>query len=472
LTDRRTEPVPPQESRPVSRPVAPQGSRSFSRPVSPPFSLPVPTDRFVLGLLAVAVLCLVAPAPLVVLIVGDLVLLVLAGVDVALAPRPAVVTVARDLPAIVGLGGEATVTWRVGNPTGRALSVRVADELAPSLRPGRRRLHLRVPRRGEVAASTVLRPTRRGRFRPIEVVVRVAGPLGLAARQGRRRLPAVLRVYPPFSSRDEAELRVERARILEVGLRSARGRGGGTEFEQLREWTPDDETRRIDWAATARSGKPIVRTYRAERNQTVLVLLDNGRVQAGQVAGAPRVEHAMDAVLLLTYLATKLGDRCGLVAYDGAVRAVVPPSQRSTQLSRVSEALYDLRPALVESDHRGAFTEALARFRRRSLFVVLTDLNEQAVVETLLPALPLLLRRHLVVVGSVRDPEVERWAASSPTEAGLAYRKAAAVAALDERHRLAARLRGLGVIVVDAAPGSLAPALGDAYLDAKARGRL
>lgn len=432
----------------------------------------MPTARLVAGLVAVAAACLVAPAPLLVLVIGDLVLVALTMIDVVLAPRPSAVTVARQLPAILGLGGEGTLTWTVGNPTGRALSVQVSDELAPSLGAGRRRLALRLPRRGEVTASTVLRPSRRGRFTPSEVVVRVAGPLGLAARQGRRQLPGVLRVYPPFGSRDEAELRVERARILEVGLRSARGRGGGTEFEQLREWSPDDETRRIDWAATARSAKPIIRTYRAERNQTVLVLLDNGRVQAGQVAGVARVEHAMDAVLLLTYLATRLGDRCGLVAYDAEVRSVVPPSQRSTQLSRVSEALYDLQPALVESDHRGAFTEALVRFRRRSMFVLLTELNEQAVGETLLPALPLLLRRHLVVVGSVRDPEVERWAAATPTEAGLVYRKAAAVAALDERQRLAARLRGLGVVVVDAAPGRLAPALGDAYLDAKARGRL
>ncbi len=438
----------------------------------PRLSAPVPTPRLVGALVAVAALCFVAPSPLLVLIAGDLLLLALALVDVVLAPTPSTVSVGRDLPAILGLGTEGTVTWRVGNPTGRALSVQVADELAPSLRPGRRRLSLRVPRRGEAVASTVLRPLRRGRFAPTEVVVRIAGPLGLGARQGRRELPGVLRVYPPFRSRDEAELRVERARILEVGLRSARGRGGGTEFEQLREWTPDDETRRLDWAATARSGKPIVRTYRAERNQTVLVLLDNGRVQAGQVAGVPRVEHAMDAVLLLTYLATKLGDRCGLVAYDAAVRAVVPPSQRSAQLARVSEALYDLQPALVESDHRGAFTEALVRFRRRAMFVVLTELNEQSVGETLLPALPLLLRRHLVVVGSVRDPEVERWAAANATEAGLAYRKAAAVAALEERHRLASTLRGLGVVVVDAAPGQLAPALGDAYLDAKARGSL
>jgi uncharacterized protein (DUF58 family) len=413
-----------------------------------------------------------APSPGLVVLVVDLVLAVLALVDLVVAVDPARLTVEREVPAIIGLGREATLTWRVANPYGRAVHVSVGDQLAPSLRAGRRRFGVRVPRLGMAMASTVLRPTRRGRFLPTEVDVRVAGPLGLVARQKRRALPGHIRVYPPFRSREEAELRVERARILEVGLRSAKGRGSGTEFEQLREWTPDDETRRLDWAATARTGKPIVRTYRAERNQTVLVLLDNGRVQAGQVEGAPRVEHATDAALLLTYLATRLGDRCGLIAYDQRVRAVVPPSHRSGQLGRVTEAVFDLEPALVESDHRAAFTEALVRFRRRALFVILTDLSSAAVTETLLPALPLLLRRHLVLIGSVRDPEVDAWAGSTPTDAGAAYRKAAAVSALDERDAVAARLRGVGAIVVDDVPGRIAPALGDAYLDVKARGRL
>jgi uncharacterized protein (DUF58 family) len=141
------------------------------------------------------------------------------------------------------------------------------------------------------------------------VVWRTEGPLGLLARQGRTELPASLRVYPRFRSRDEAELRIDRARILEVGLRSAKGRGGGTDFDQLREYTVDDESTRIDWAATARVGRPIVRTYRAERNQNVVVLFDNGRVMAGRVAGVPRADFAMDAALLITTVATRLGDR-------------------------------------------------------------------------------------------------------------------------------------------------------------------
>jgi uncharacterized protein (DUF58 family) len=285
-------------------------------------------------------------------------------------------------------------------------------------------------------------------------------------------VPGVLRVYPPFKSRQEAELRIDRARILEVGLRSARGQGGGTEFDALREYGVDDETRRIDWAATARTMKVIVRTYRAERNQTVLLLLDTGRTMAAQVDGVPRLDHAMDAVMMLTAVATRLGDRAGLVAFADQVRAIVGPGHARGQLGRVTEAMYTLEPQLVESDYRAAFAQTLARFRRRALLVLLTELSEAPVEETLLPALPLVARDHLVLVAGIRDPRVDEWAAAVPTNAGEAYRKAAAVETLDSRRRTVARLRGLGATVVDAPPGRLAPQLADAYLHLKATGRL
>lgn len=436
-------------------------------------SVPIPTGRLVLAaaVLSVAVLALPVSPPLGLLIVNGA-LLGVAIADGLLAPRPARVDVERDFPAVLALNGEGTVAWTVANPLRRRLRVGLADDLAPSLQAGTRRVHLRLPPHGRVTAETTIRPNRRGRFEPSEVVVRVDGPLGLVSRQGRRRLPALLRVYPPFASRKEAELRIDRARILEIGLRSARGRGGGTEFDQLREYNVDDEFRRMDWAATARTGKAIVRTYRAERNQTVIVALDNGRTMAGQVAGVARVEHAMDAVLMLTAVATRLGDRAGLIAFDRRIRAVVTPGQRADQMTRVSEAMYQLEPELAESDYRGAFTETLVRFHRRALLVVLTELADQALGDTLLPALPLILRSHLVVVASVRDPDLVLWAAGPVPDAAAAYRKAAAQSALEERRRLAARLRGLGATVVDAAPGALAPALADAYLKVKATGRL
>ena len=433
----------------------------------------VPTRRLAVVAVLASVVVLVLPGGgWAWLLIVDGALLVVALADAWAAPSPRRLPFARDVPPAVTLGASAEVTWALRNPTGRRLRLALADQLAPSLRATTRRAAGRVPPRGTLRATTTIRPARRGRFTPTDVTVRVEGPLGLAARQRTLAVPSILRVYPSFRSKDEAELRIRKARILEVGLRSAQGRGGGTEFDQLREYSVDDEFRRVDWAATARAGKPIVRTYRAERNQTVLVLLDNGRVMAGRVDGVPRVEHAMDAVMMLTAVATGLGDRCGVVAFDREVRAVVPPASKRTQLGRVIEALYDLEPALIESDYTGAFTETLGRFRRRALLVVLTDLVAPAVEEWLVPALPLVLRDHVVVVAGVGDPDVVRWSSGRAEDPSSVYRRAAAVAALDERRRTVARLRGLGATVIDAAPGALAPGLADTYLRVKATGRL
>jgi len=435
---------------------------------------PVPTRRTALVAAALALVVLVIPTDglLEVLVVANLGLLVAVLVDAALAADPARLEVRRQLPPVLALRGAGQLTWTVRNPTDRMLRVSLADELAPSLRATSRRVRGTIPPRATLRSSVSLHPGRRGRFEIRHLVMRVEGPLGLGARQRRVELLDVLRVHPAFPSREEAELRINRARVLEVGLRSAKGRGGGTEFDQLREYGVDDEVRRIDWAATARAGKAMVRTYRAERNQSVLLLLDNGRVMAGQVAEVPRVEHAMDALLCLTMVATRLGDRCGLVAFDRTVRSVLPARAGRGQVGLMAEATFDLEPALVESDYRGAFIQALARFKRRSLIVLFTDLVEQAVGESLLPALPLLVRHHVVLIAAVRDPDVVRWATEPPADAAAAYRAAAATMALAERDRATARLRGLGAVVIDAPPGQLAPRLADAYLDLKARGAL
>lgn len=392
--------------------------------------------------------------------------------DALVGTSPRVLVLQRRHPPVVVAGRRAEVEWSVRSEARRTLRVQVADQLPPSLRAGSRRFAVKVPPGGIARISTGIEPLRRGRFELDRVSVRIEGWLGLGARQRAVPLHTVLRVHPPFRSAEEAELRIRRARILEVGMRSARGLGGGTEFEQMREYGPDDEFRRIDWTATARSGKPIVRTYRAERNQRVLVLLDNGRVMAGRVGGVPRVEHAMDAAMMLTAVATRLGDRCGLVAFDREVRAVVPPARHTNQLGRVTEAMHALEPVLSESDYSGAFAEVVARFRRRAMLVLLTDLLEQAVADSLIPALPLITRTHLVVVGGVRDPAVQDWAGSPVHDDDEAFRRVAAVGAMEDRRRTAARLRSLGAIVVDAEPGRLAVDLADAYLRVKSTGRL
>ena len=399
-------------------------------------------------------------------------ILLVSLIDSLVGTSPSKLAIQRRHPPVVVAGRDAELTWGVRSEARRSLTVDVADQLAPSLRAGARRFRVKVPPGGSASVSTGLSPLRRGRFDIDRITVRIAGPLGLGARQREVPLHTVMRVHPPFRSAQEAELRIRRARILEVGMRSARGLGGGTDFEQLREYGPDDEFRRIDWTATARAGKPIVRTYRAERNQSVVVLLDNGRVMAGRVAGVPRVEHAMDAAMMLTAVATRLGDRCGLVAFDREVRAVVPPARHTDQVGRVTEAMYALEPVLSESDYPGAFAEVVARFRRRAMLVVLSDLLEQAVTDSLIPALPLITRTHLVVVAGVQDPTVGAWATGQVHDDDEVFRRVAAVRAAENRRRTAARLRSLGALVVDAQPGALAVDLADTYLRVKGTGRL
>lgn len=449
--------------------------------------MPVPTRRLALVAAALAVVILVAPdvwpglpetlpvgpwrLPGPVVVVNGL-LLLLAAFDALFAGSPDTIEIEREAPAGIALGSSGKVTWQLHNPTRARRTVAVSDQLAPSLGADTRRFRTRLPRRGRGQITTNFNPARRGDFSVDEIAVRLEGPLGLGARQKSRSLPTNLRVLPAFPSREEAELRVNRARMQQVGLRSARALGGGSDFDQLREYGPDDEFRRIDWAATARSARPIVRTYRAERNQRVVCLLDNGRVMAGRVADVPRVEHAMDAVMTLAVVANGLGDKCGLVAFDRQVRAIVPPSAKRGQLGRITRELYGLQPVLAESDYRGAFATTVSRFRRRAMLVVLTDLVVQAVEASLLPALPLIARHHLVLVGAVRDPDVVAWATAPVDDAASAHRKAAALEVLADRERAIARLRGLGAVVVDAPPGELSTQLADTYLGFKASGRL
>ncbi len=406
-------------------------------------------------------------------VVVNAVLLGLALVDFLLAPSPVGIEIRRLHPSSVTLGSHASISWQLERGPGRRkVLVSVADEVAPSLGAEDRRFSAWVPPNSTVTSTFQMTPTRRGRFNLSRLVVRTSGPLGLVQKQRSFDVETVLRVLPPFRSAEQAELSLKKARLLEVGIRAARVRGSGTDFDSLREMGPDDESRRIDWAATARTGKPIVRVFRTERNQTVTVLLDSGRIMAGRIEDVPRIEHAMDGAMMLAELTTGLGDKMGLVAFDQTVHTTIPATNRRRQRFIIAEQLFDLQPGLVTSNYQALVTAVLAQQRRRALIVVMTDLEEQAVREYLLPALPLLVRTHLVVVASVADPDVHYWTTQPIVDEETMYLRSAAIEESQRRQRVAADIASLGVRVIDEPPASFAQALGDMYLDVKSIGRL
>ncbi|MGW9642615.1 DUF58 domain-containing protein [Streptomyces albidoflavus] len=366
-------------------------------------------------------------------------------------------------------GELAETSLQLTNTSSRPLRALIRDAWPPSNTvPGATdasRHRVDVPSGGTRELRTPLRPTRGGAAVAHSVTVRSYGPLGLVSRQATYPVPGRLRVLPPFHSR-----RLLAAKTAD-GRTSALGRGEGTEFDSLRTYVPGDDIRSIDWRATARRSEVAVRTWRAERDRRVLIVLDTGRTSAGRVGDAPRLDAAMDAALLLAALAARAGDRVDLLAFDRELRAQVRGKPSPQLLPALVDGLASLQPHLVETDARGLAAEILRSTPSRALVVLLTTLDATPVEEGLLPVLGRLTDRLTLLMASVADPRLAEMATARGTVEKV-YQAAAAHEAQAERDRTAGLLRRRGVTVVDAPPDELASALADAYLSAKAAGKL
>jgi uncharacterized protein (DUF58 family) len=429
--------------------------------------------RLAIAAASLSVVAALLPFPVwVTLLVVNGALALLVALDVWRAPPPSALRIERDAPAVSSLDRSDEARIEVRNPLERPLEIEVRDATPPSL--GREpRIHRTVlAPGGHVTLVAALHPARRGYAALGPITVRTAGPLRLAGRQSAVRLPDRIKVYPPLPGRAHVAQRIERARALQVGTRSSAFRGGGSEFDSLRDYHPDDEFRRIDWAATARAAKPISRVYREERDQQIILLLDSGRLMAGSLGGTSRFELAIDAGFTLAELATYVGDRVGMLAFGSRVERMIGPRSGRDQPRRILDLLFDVEPTLDASDYVRAFATLLARYRRRALLVLFTELTDERAMEPLFESLPALRARHLVVVAASQDPEVTLLARGRPTDAESVYAKAAAAESLASRERSAARLRRMGVGVEDRHPSELAAGVADRYLRIKSAGRL
>ena len=397
-------------------------------------------------------------------------LLVGVAVDLALAGRVADLRMARAGATSTRLGQPIEVTLLVTNAGRRRVRGVLRDAWLPSAGAEPRTQPLDIPPGERRRLVSTLTPTRRGDRTAAQVTVRSLGPLGLAGRQRRHRVPWSVRVLPPFASRKFLPEKLARLRELD-GAVALNRRGQGTEFDSLREYVDGDDVRSIDWRATARRGDVVVRTWRPERDRRLVCVLDTGRTSAARVGDIPRLDAALDACLLLAAVAARAGDRVDLLAADSVVRASVEGASRNEVLPTLVQAMATLEPALVESDTELMVAEVLRRERKRALVVLFTSLDPEPIEQGLLPVLSGLTTRHTVVLAAVGDPRVAELAGRrGDTEA--VYEAAAAERALADRRRVMSVLRRRGVLLVDAPADTFASAVADEYLSLKAAGRL
>jgi uncharacterized protein (DUF58 family) len=369
----------------------------------------------------------------------------------------------------LSLGVQNPVTLLVRNRSRRGARFQVRDEAPEEFQIETRVMEGILQPLGMWSHIYHLQPLRRGDYTFGNITLRWLGPLGLVHRQGTVQAVKPVKVYPNLMDVRKYDLMLRKNRLHELGLRHTRMFGEGTEFERLREYLPDDEYRRINWKATARRHRPVTVQYQTERSQTVIAVLDTGRMMQSPVANIAKLDYAVNAVLFLGYVATGKGDRVGVMSFADDVSHYLAPKQGRGQFYRMLEVLYAVDAQQVEPDYRKALMYLAVKQRRRALVVIFTDLSSGASLDSLVAQVSLLARSSLPLVVTISDPDVHMAADQIPTDTLAVYQRASAAQMLDERRLVLDTLRKRGVLTLDVPANQLSLAVINRYLELKGR---
>jgi len=416
----------------------------------------------------------------------DLVLVAAVLVDLARTPRPDRLGVARRAPARAGLSQDLERIVRISAREGgesAGLAVEVREEFPASFEvvgaavpgdPTGGPDRCRLPPQGHVEVARVYRPHERGVHALGDLRLRVEGPWGLVQRQSRLAGSTRIEVEPPLLGLRRTLRLAASERWRDLGVRLLRRRGGLVEFESLRDYVHGDDPRLLDWKAFAKRARPIVREFREERGQELVIAFDCGRRMAattaeGEARGWTKLDHALDAGLQIAAVALQRGDRVGCLAFDSKVRAWLPPARGSArgkgQLERIRDTVFGLVASAKESDLDRALRELGLLQRRRVLVLVLSDVADPLSLDRQRRALAVGSSRHKILFAGLDDPSIRAAAEGKlPVDAAV---RAAACALIEERRESMRQLHGAGVRVLDTLPAEAAAPLLAAWLEAR-----
>jgi uncharacterized protein (DUF58 family) len=403
----------------------------------------------------------------------DLALVVVALLDARLSRLPAGVAIEREFAGRFHIGAETEVRVLVVNATARDVRLRVKDEYPPTMRlAGVREVEMMVAAQTSAALVYELLPPRRGRFEFGRVAVRHLSRWRLAWITTNAWHAESVKVYPNLRRAREAELKALGAQSLVASHRRTSWRGEGRDFESLREYVPGDELRHISWSATARRGKLTTRQYQIERDQTILIALDAGRLMTARIEDETKFDTGVHAALALMSAAQRGGDNAGIVVFGRRVRAYVPPARGREQTEAVLEALHAVEPELIEPSYTRAFEFVAANCKRRALVVVLTDLVDEEGSRELLASLKLLRPRHLPLIATIGDRDLRAAVRDTPESVRDLFTQSVAEEIMLQREAALRLVERQGGLALDVTAATLAPALLETYVRVKERGLL
>ncbi|MCB9913728.1 MAG: DUF58 domain-containing protein [Planctomycetes bacterium] len=389
------------------------------------------------------------------------------GVDALRSPRRRDLAFELRAPTQLYIGRSDELTLALALPGAEGAPCVVALELSDDLVP---QPHARGELDEEERTFTwTLQPRRRGVVRVEGAAVRYRSPLGLWEWIADLELGHELGVLPDLPTVRAMALRFFDDPTFRSGLKIERYRGDGTEFEALREFTSGDDRRAIDWKASARLRNLLTRQYRAERNHQVCVAVDTGHLMGEPVGGVPKLDHALNAALLLAYVCLKSGDRVGFHSFDARIGPGLPPTAGVSTMEALRQLAARLEYSTVETNFTLGLTTLGQKLRRRSLILLLTDFVDSVTAELMMENLGVLAKRHLVVFVSLRDPQLSAQLRVLPRDEEDLNRAVVARNFVRDREEVHARLRAAGVMALDVEPAQVGPELINRYLDIKRR---
>ncbi|MCA9679636.1 MAG: DUF58 domain-containing protein [Myxococcales bacterium] len=399
---------------------------------------------------------------------------VIGGLDALLALPRRRLAFEVEAPAQIFIGdrGVLRVTLR-GRGWKRPARVGLLAELDDDLEPQPLAEVTLMPvpeaRHAEVVVELPLVPRRRGNLEVVALHLKWTGPMGLMERRTIHVVGARVAVVPNVGAVRAVAARMFSSREFLAGLKVERYIGDGSEFESLREYVPGLDHRAIDWKASARHIKLLCQEFRAERNHQVVMAIDAGHLMSEPLDGIPRLDHAINAGLLLSWFCLRTGDRVGLVGFDDQIRTWADPLGGVHNFARLQHLTADLAYRRVETNFTLALAEITTRLRRRSLVVLITDFLDTITAELMVENVLRLSRRHLVLFVALRDPGLERRALAVPRSVTTLHEAVVANDFARERQIVIERLRLAGVHCIDTEPARFSMNLLNRYLDIKRR---
>jgi len=393
----------------------------------------------------------------------------LAAFDLAQLPRRSDFSAEREMGRVASLRKKHRVTLTISNQSRRRWLVQIKDDLDQELQPEPDIFRLRLSPRSRVTVHYDLRAGRRGKFSLACLHLRVPSRWRMWQRYLELPLPAELHVYPDMKQLAEYAVLARTNRLNLMGLRRTRRIGQDNEFERLRDYTLDDNYKHIDWRSTARRQKLTVKDFQANQSQNLIFLVDCGRMMTNQAAGLSLLDHALNSMLMLSYVALTRGDSIGLILFSDAIHSFVPPRGGTSQMNRLLHASFDRFPQLVESRYDQAFVYLNSHCRKRSLVIFVTNVIDDVNAGQVAKYLTNLAGKHLPLGIWLRDRRLFELVEPAQPQGIELFRAAAAAEILTWRQQIIADLSAKGVLSVDVFPEDLTAPLVNRYLDIKAR---